>query len=32
MKTAVKQGVLIKRLKKIQQKNRRFFEIKSSPF
>jgi hypothetical protein len=32
MKTVVKQGVLVKRLKKIQQKNRRFFEIKSSPF
>jgi hypothetical protein len=32
MKTVVKQRVLVKRLKKIQQKNRRFFEIKSSPF
>jgi hypothetical protein len=32
MKTVVKQKVLVKRLKKIQQKNRRFFEIKSSPF
>jgi hypothetical protein len=30
MKTVMKQGVLVKRLKKIQQKNRRFLKSKAA--